>query len=44
METAEDMMTKGKMEVLYRKIQDENTEKLVEKQLAEGMEYDRQEL
>lgn len=44
METAEDMMTKGKMEVLYRKIQDENTEKLVEKQLAEVMEYDRQEL
>ena len=44
METSEDMMTKGKMEVLYRKIQDENTEKLVEKQLAEVMEYDRQEL
>lgn len=44
METAEDMMTKGKMEVLYRKIQDEDTEKLVEKQLAEVMEYDRQEL
>ena len=44
METAEDMMTKGKMEVLYRKIQDENSEKLVEKQLAEVMEYDRQEL
>ena len=44
METAEDMMIKGKMEVLYRKIQDEDTEKLVEKQLAEVMEYDRQEL
>ena len=44
METAEDRMAKGKMEVLYRKIQDEDTEKLVEKQLAEVMEYDRQEL
>lgn len=44
METAEDMMTRGKMEVLYRKIHDDDTEKLVEKQLAEVMAYDRTEL
>ena len=29
------------MEVLYRQIQDEETEALVEKQLAEVMAYDR---
>lgn len=40
-EVAEEIMTKGKMEVLYRKIQDEATEQLVEQQLAEVMEYDR---
>lgn len=43
-DTAEDIMTKGKLEVLYRKIADENTEKLVEERLAEVMEYDREEL
>lgn len=43
-ELAEDIMTKGKMEVLYRKINDEVTEKLVEEQLAEVMGYDREEL
>lgn len=40
-ETAEDIMAKGKMEVLYRQIRDEETETLVEKQLAEVMAYDR---
>lgn len=34
-------MAKGKMEVLYRQIRDEETETLVEKQLAEVMAYDR---
>ena len=43
-ELAEDIMPKGKMEVLYRKINDEVTEKLVEEQLAEVMGYDREEL
>lgn len=43
-EMAEDIMTKGKMEVLYRKINDETTEKLVEEQLAEVIGYDREEL
>lgn len=40
-DAAEDMMTKGKLEVLYRQIQDAVTEQLVEEQLAEVMEYDR---
>ncbi|MDD6332815.1 MAG: SufD family Fe-S cluster assembly protein [Clostridium sp.] len=40
-EVAEEIMTKGKMEVLYRKIQDAATETLVEQQLAEVMEYER---
>ena len=40
-DTAEDMMTKSKMEVLCRHIQDEQTEQLVEKQLAEVLEDDR---
>lgn len=44
MAAAEDMMTRGRMEVLYRKIQDAATEKKVEKQLAEVMAYDRSEV
>lgn len=43
-DAAEEIMTKGKLEVLYRKIADCETEKLVERQLAEVMEYDREEL
>ena len=43
-ETAEDIMTRGKFEMLYRHIGDEQTQKLVEAQLAEVMADDREEL
>jgi len=40
-EAAEEIMTKGKLDVLCRKIKDTATEELVEQQLAEVMAYDR---
>ena len=43
-ETAEDIMTRGKFEMLYRHIGDEQTQKLAEAQLAEVMADDREEL
>ena len=43
-EAAEDIMTHGKFEMLYRHIGDEQTQKLVEAQLAEVMADDRKEL
>ena len=35
---AEDIMTKGRIEVIIRKIKDEDTEKLAEKQLEEVLQ------
>ena len=41
-ETAEDIMTKAKLEVLYQHIQDEETERIVADQLTKVMSNDSQ--